>query len=67
MAHQLSLAPDTFEQIQNIIFDQKYEADRLQIIKGNKSAIRRMSVRFTKIKKLIRQSRQELKQRKPPK
>lgn len=67
MAKQLSIENDVFQNISEIVNTEAYEYDRLETVKSNKSACRRMEVRFRKINKLIKAARAEMKLRKQPK
>lgn len=67
MGRQLSIEKDAFQQIAELASSDAYEHDRLEIVNGNKSACRRMEVRFRKITKLFKTARAEMKLRKQQK
>ncbi len=67
MGRQLSIENDVFQNIAELITTEAYEHDRLETVKGNKSACRRMEVRFRKMTKLLKAARAEMKLRKQQK
>ena len=60
MGTQTILNPTLVEQINEIVNSEKFNTDRIEAYKGNKSAIRRTRVALANIAKLAKAGRHEL-------